>query len=236
VLQNKKYIKFAEENTVEVLALGRLDEGIEKKDRRAETYKGKNEKGEEVDFLVEWPNLTPELVKSLASSKAGSYNNTGKIPYTSIVNPHTLEEMDKIQGGYGMGTLTDMVEVAKKALNSQYGKSLSRKDLTKVNKLCADVHECLGEGDFVKAFAGLKTLDKTVDKAPDSLKDLAKKANDEAIEAAGKKLDEIEGMIADNPKDAAKILGTLTRVLKGTSLEERATDLAEKAKGGPAPE
>ena len=31
VLQNKKYIKFASENTVEVMALGSLDDGVAKK-------------------------------------------------------------------------------------------------------------------------------------------------------------------------------------------------------------
>jgi len=230
VLQNEKYIKFAEENTVEVLALSRLDEGIDKKDRRAETYKGKNDKGEEVEFLVEWPNLTPELVKSLASSKAGSYNNTGRIPYTAIVNPHTGEEMDKIQGGFGMGKLVEVVEACKKTLNTQYGKSVSRKDLAKVNKQAEKIRDDLADGDFAKAFTGIKALEKSVEKSPEAVQALAKGVSDEAIELAGKKLDEVEGMVESDPKGAEKILGALGRALKGTSLEARAAELLAKLK------
>jgi len=232
VLQNEKYIKFAEENTVEVLALSRLDEGIEKKDRRAETYKGKNEKGEEVEYLVEWPNLTPELVKSLAGSKAGSYNNTGRIPYTAIVNPHTGEEMDKIQGGFGMGALVEKVEACKKTLNGQYGKSVSRKDLEKVNKQASKIRDDLADGDFAKAFTGIKALDKSVEKSPDAVKALAGKVSEEAIELAGKRLDEAEAMVESDAKGAEKILAPLARALKGTSLESRVVELVAKAKGG----
>jgi len=89
VLQNKKYIKFAYENTVEVLALSRLDEGIQKGDKRAATYSGDDGK----EYMVGWPNLTAADISSMCSSKAGSYNNTGKIPFTCIVNPHDEAEM-----------------------------------------------------------------------------------------------------------------------------------------------
>ena len=42
VLQNDKYIEFADENTVEVIELQRLQEGIDEKDRKAETYKAED--------------------------------------------------------------------------------------------------------------------------------------------------------------------------------------------------
>ncbi|MHC4732446.1 MAG: hypothetical protein ACYS6Z_17900, partial [Planctomycetota bacterium] len=66
VLQNKKYIKFASENTVEVMALSRLQEGIQKKDRKAATYKAKDG----TVYLVQFPNLTVADIGKLRSSKA----------------------------------------------------------------------------------------------------------------------------------------------------------------------
>ena len=110
VLQNKKYIKFADENTVEVIALGRLQEGIDKKDRKAETYEDKKTGAV---YLVEFPGLTVEQMLALATSKAGSYNNTGKIPYTAIVNPHNEEEMSYLPGGISGKQLMEAVEEAK---------------------------------------------------------------------------------------------------------------------------
>lgn len=231
MLQNKKYIKFAEENTVEVMAMSRLSEGIEKGDRRAATYTAKDAEGNEVEYLVEFPGLTVEQINSMNSSKAGSYNNTGRIPYTAIVNPHTLAEMSNIAGGYGVGALTDAVEDAKKALNKEYGPSLSRKDLAKLDKQISEIREDTAEANFVKAFGGLNKLEKSVAKEPEQVQAKVAAVKTEVVEAAGKKLDELEGMIGSGEaKAASRELGSLTRALKGTDLEERAKELLDKAK------
>jgi hypothetical protein len=100
---NKKYIEFANENTVEVISLDRLQEGIEKKDRKAETYEAKVD-GQTVKYMVEFPGLTVEDMLALASSKAASYNKTGKIPYTAVVDPWTLTAQE-LNGGQGAGTI-----------------------------------------------------------------------------------------------------------------------------------
>ncbi|MFH0944691.1 MAG: hypothetical protein V2A76_05790 [Planctomycetota bacterium] len=88
VLQNKKYIKFADEGTVEVISLGGLEKGVEKGDKKAATYTQKVN-GEDVEFLVEFPNLTVEEMVALNRSKASSYNDTGKIPFTALIDPFT---------------------------------------------------------------------------------------------------------------------------------------------------
>lgn len=231
MLQNKKYIGFAEDNTVEVLALSRLDEGIEKKDKRAGTYKAKDVDGQEKDFMLGWPNLTAEDIKSLAGSQAGTYNKTGKIPYTAVIDPFTLEEMDNIKGGYGAGSLMDLVSAKKKELEKAHGKGVSRKTLEKVQDAIAAIRKELAEGNLAKALADSAALQKKVAKEPAALVEMAEKNGVEVLEAATKQLDDIEAMInRDEKADAMKQLGPLSRALKGTTLEERALALLELSK------
>jgi len=231
VLQNKKYIAFSEENTVEVLSLSRLDEGIEKKDKRAGTYKAKDVDGTEKEFMLGWPNLTAEEISHLNGSQAGTYNKTGKIPYTAIVDPYTLEEMDNIKGGYGAGTLMDLVAAKKKELEKAHGKGISRKTLGKVKDADAAIRKELADGNLAKALSDSAALQKKVAKEPPAIIEMAEKTNADVLEAAKRQLDDVEAMINRGEKaDAAKQLGSLTRALKNTSLEERALALLEQSK------
>lgn len=230
MLQNKKYIKFADDNSVEVIVLGRLDEAIEKEEKGAATYKGKDESGNEVEFLVGYPNLTVEDMQKMGGSKAGSYNNTGKIPYTAIVDPHTLEEMENIKGGYGAGTLIDLVKEKKKELEKAHGKSISRKELQKVKKESAEIKELVDAGNLTRALSDAAKLEKSMAKSP-ALLEMAGKVSAEVQAACAKRLDELEAQIGrGETKDAAKELGPLARALKGTPLEERANALLEQTK------
>jgi len=231
VLQNKKYIKFAGENTVEVMALGRLGEGIEKKDKRAATYRAKDEDGAEQDFLLEWPNLTVDDISKMRGSKAGTYNNTGKIPYTAIVNPHTLEEMEGFKGGFGGGKLMDAVKLHKKALSKEYGKSTSRKTLKKVRKAEKEIAKLTEAGALSKALAAAAKLEKKCSKESPALIEIGGKARTAVIAKCGEKLDELEAVIGRGELAAAKKeLGPLARALKGTPLAERAGELLARTK------
>jgi len=181
--------------------------------------------------MLAWPNLTLDEIKALNGSKAGTYNNTGKIPYTSIIDPYTLEEMENIKGGYGAGSLMDIVTAKKKELEKAHGKGISRKTLNKVKAADAEIQELLTEGNLAKALTESAALQKKVAKEPAAIMELADKTNAAVLEAAGKKLDEIEAMIGrDEKAEASKELGPLSRALKGTSLEERALALIEQAK------
>ena len=145
VLTNKKYIKFADQNTVEVMSMGNIDKAGD--DKRIQSYKAKD--GSE--YLVGWPNLTLDDLKKLNRSKARSYNDSPGIPYTAVVSPHTLEKMSFISASYSAGTLVDQVTVARKALVKQYGKGIKRKDLRKVNKEATKTRKVLETGEIVKA-------------------------------------------------------------------------------------
>src|SRR5262245_37878130 len=125
---NKKYMEFASESTVEVISLSRLDEGIEKKEKRAETYEAKVG-GKTVNYLCEFPGLTAEEMLALNRSKAASYNNTGGVPFTCVVNPWNEEMITSWQGGSASSSnVIDAVTEAKKALQKDHGKGLPGKD------------------------------------------------------------------------------------------------------------
>ena len=228
VLQGKKYIKFANENTVEVMAMGKIGKGQETKDKRLQVFKGKDGK----EYLAGWPNLTLTELKDLARSRAASYNDTGKIPYTVVVDPYTLEKMsDHIGGGYGAGKLEDLVVAARKTLDKAHGKGLSRKKLAKAQKAEDKIRATLEKGDLIKALSGAKGLEKKAAKEPKPLQDKVAKLLDDILKEAGKSLDECEGVIGRGDlKGAARTLGSLTRALKGTALEERANELLAKTK------
>ena len=230
VLTNKKYIKFANENTVEVISMGKLNLGQERNDKRLETYEAKDENGETVQYLAGWPNLTLDELKKLNQTCA-KWNDTRGIPYTCVVNPHTLEKMEFISGGYAAGKLMEQVTASKKALNKLYGKSVSRKTLAKIRKEERKVRVELDKENVAKAMTGWRTLDKKVAKQPDAIKAIAAKLLDDILKVGGKQLDECEALIGRGEKKAAaKTLGTLSRALKGTALEQRANDLLAKAK------
>lgn len=231
MLQNKKYIAFADENTVEVLVLGDLDKGIEKKDKRAATYKAKGDDGQETEFLFEWPSLTVKDVEDMRGTKAGTYNNTGKNPYTAIIDPYTLEEMGNLPGSYALGALTDLVTAKKKELEKAHGKGVSRKTLSKVKEVDAQIREDLAKGNLAKALTDSAALQKKVAKDGAAIVEMVQKTGAEVLAAATKQLDDIEAMIGRGEKaEASKQLLPLSRALKGTDLEARALALLEQTK------
>jgi len=226
VLQGKKYIKFAGENTVEVMSMGKISQGEQKNDHRLEIYKGKDGK----EYLVGWPNLTLEELKR-NNQESAKWNNTRGIPYTTIVNPHTNERMEQISGGYAAGKLMDMVAASRKKLNKQYGKSISRKKLKGWRKDEGKARADLEKGDISKAMSAASKLAKKLAKQPTAAQKIATDLIDDILKAAGKRLDEYEALIGrGEKKTVARELGPIARALKGTALEERANDLLAKAK------
>ena len=87
MLQNDKYIEFADDNSVEILALGSIQDGIDKKDKRADTYDAKDAKdtqGGVIKYMKEFAGATSEQLLALDSSPASGYNKTGHILTMSI--------------------------------------------------------------------------------------------------------------------------------------------------------
>ncbi len=221
------YIEFSFENTVEVLALDRLQEGVAKKEARAATYAAK-EGGKPVQYLIEFPGLTVDEVLALRGSKASSYNKSGGLPYTALIDPFTEEEMKSWKGG-GIATseIIDAVKTARETLAKAHGKGKPRPEL----KAVAEAEKAGGDrvkaGDFCGALdayaAAMKKADK--DGWPAHLRSRLTAGRDAAIAAATEALDKIEGGKAADAAKAKKELGTLLPRLRGTGLEQRAKDL-----------
>ncbi|MFQ5844927.1 MAG: hypothetical protein ACE5JG_08065 [Planctomycetota bacterium] len=231
VLLNKKYIKFAGENTVEVIAQGRVKDAIAKNDPDAATYEVKGKDGQKSTYMVNWPNLTADEMDAIASSKAGTYNQTGKIPYTAVINPHTEEEMHKFSGGRSAKALMGMATEAKKALNQEYGPSLSRKALRKIEKEKQAILGILAKGQVGPAMTKYLALQKKVLKQPEAVRSSITPVLDEILKAAERQLAQAERLMDNGDvKKAARILRPLVRALRNTPLEERVQKLVERSK------
>ncbi len=150
VLHNAKYVKFAEENTVEVVTMEESDRAIREKSRLIRTYKGKDIHGEETDYLVELPGMTLDDVQTISSanSPALEYIQGDKIPYHAIVDPHTLKEME---GFYGKKSAQQIIEIVGrhvKALKKQYGPGVPRKDWRRLIEREAEIDKLLVKEDI----------------------------------------------------------------------------------------
>src|SRR5262249_890258 len=151
VLQSDKYIEFANDHTVEVLALGDIQSGIDKKDKRADTYDAKDEDGKPVKYMKEFAGCTVEQLMALDSSPAAQYNKTNKIPYVGIVDPFTLQEMKSQPGGFAAQGLMEAVKTAQDQLSKEHGAPVKRSLLKKVDATAKDIEAVLAKGGPAKA-------------------------------------------------------------------------------------
>jgi len=229
VLQNKKYIKFAEKNSVEVMAISGAQKAVKEGHAKAGTYKAKNAAGEEVEYLLEFPGMTAAQLDKLARSGASKYNERG-IPNTTIVNPHNLEAMTAFKGSQAAGYVMDEVTKARKVLTASYGKGIARKKYRKIRETQDQIKKDAADGNFAKAVGDVMKLEKSTVKFA-TVHTMIVAFRGEIVGMAGKHLDELEALIGRGEKKAAaKELGPLTRALKGTDLEARAAELLAKAK------
>lgn len=243
MLQNEKYISFANENTVEVYSLGRLDEAIGKLEknpeaqekRQLEEYDAKDEDGKPVRYMKMWAGMTKDHLLALARSKASSYNDTGKIPFLCIVDPYTEKEMVRYPGGLAAKGLMEAAAAQKKVLNDQHGPSVSREVLTGTKAEVKRITGALEKDGVAKSMTAFRKLEKGVAKQPETIKALIQPALDAIVAAATAQLDDAEGKLtAGDAPGAKKILDKLGKSLDGTDLAERAKDLLAKAKAAAA--
>jgi hypothetical protein len=231
VLMNSKYIEFTEDNTVEFMALQRLDEGIEKNDPKAATYDATDKDGKAVKYLIEFPGMTVEDINNCSRSKGGQYNKTGKIPYTCVVDPHTEKMMQAWSGGQGAKPIMEAIEFHLKNLAKKYGPSLKRSDLKKFEEAAAKVTATFAKKGPAKAYPAAVTLGKKWVKKSPALGKKAEELQEQILAAASDQLDEAEGQITAGDLAAAKkILSPLAKVLKKTRLGTRAADLLKQTK------
>ena len=229
VLQGKKYIKFADESTVEVICMNGVDQGVKKGHRNALTYK-KEVDGEEVELMVAFPNLTFDEMMALLRSKANQYKDADVSPYTSLVNPHTQEEMAKIIGAFSDSKMMEKVREATKSLREEYGRGISRQEIRDLEDAEVAARAEAAKGNYGKAIAALGKASKSVADWPQQMQDRVNQARREITDAAELALDAIKETSHEDPEGALKSLSRLKQKLRGTGLEQRAKELMTELK------
>jgi hypothetical protein len=225
ICKNKKYIEFAEKSTVEVICLSSLQEGIDKKDHKAETYEAEVG-GKKVQCLIEFPGMTIAQMLAMHASKGGQYNNTGKVPYTCIVDPHTLEEIQHWQGGgVSQDALAEAVTEVRKALVEKHGKGIARKDIRTIDAGQEKIEGLVAKQDFATAIAEVKRLEAKAKDFPETLWKRITELRNGVDKNATEALAQVETDSANDLPAARKALSALLPRLKGTSQEARAKQL-----------
>jgi hypothetical protein len=233
VLQNKGYIKFAGSSCVDVIALSDWEQAL-KEGHRTQTFKAPDEYGDMVEWLLLYPTLQPRDLETLYNSTTVSFNKTGIMPYTAIVDPHTEEEMIGIpRGQTSLQRLKDAVLTAKKKLNEQHGPSVSRKTVAAIRKQQDQIQDKLLDGNVSGAIAQFRKLQQSVEKQPQSVRELAAMTWTILVKTAENRLAEVERLLEQGKRNEAfRVLKPLARAFKGTELQERIEALVQKAQGG----
>jgi len=241
VLENAAYIKFASEAAVDVVAMEEMDRALAEKSEHVRTYKGKDLYGAEEQYLEIFPGITIDELQALSSSNATRYMEGGRIPYTAIVDPHTLAELEGMKGVKTPQELIDAITRHSRPLKAAHGKGVSRKTWTGLRKSLAEIDNLLAEAKIVKALDVLRRLAAETAREGDAVKSKVDAAEAAILDAAKARLDEIEAGGARGgrsdatapPSNEAERGGrsdatALARALEGTPLAERAAALATK--------
>ncbi|MEZ6196694.1 MAG: hypothetical protein R3F20_13370 [Planctomycetota bacterium] len=204
VMQNKKYIAFAAENTVEVLCLSSLDAAVQKKDPKAATYKR-----DKKDYMVQWPSLTYDQIIALSQTKElREYNDSGYIPYTCIVDPYTGKKL-----GFGYRDAASIIEAVGKLKSEMKTKGPG------FAEQLAEAVAPAGQGEFYKALNAVKKV-----KVKGRVSKAVKEKLDARVDAATERIIEmakakVEETIALPTEEAIPALEKLIPHLRGTKLD-----------------
>ena len=232
VLENGSYAKFAAAHTVEMLVTEEMDRALAAKNPLIKTYKTKDPYGDAVDYLVHFPGVTIDQLRSLSNSAAINYIAAAKkIPYTAIVDPHTLKEMEAFTGVYRPDDLIQKVKKQAKVLVDKHGKGVPRKVWNNITKSEIQIDMLLGQTKIVDAMGVYTALARRTFSQPKIILNRVSSAMDTILDDAEKRLQAIEKEAAAGRKNRHKReAGQLARALKDTPLAAKANALVKRLK------
>lgn len=233
MLESSVYADFAEKHSVEFLVTEELDRALRDKNRLVRTYKATDPYGDPVEYLVEFPGVTIEQLQQLSNSKAVRYISTsGKIPYTSIVDPHTGKELEGVVGVRSVKEFIALISKHKKMLEQRYGKGVPRKVWNGVVESEIQVDMLLAQNKIFDAMGVYNYMARQAVRQPPIIRNRVSAALDSILEDAGKRIPAIAKEANDKKKRPAllKEAKLLARALKETPLEEKAAALVKKLK------
>lgn len=231
VLENAFYVKFSAENTVEVVAMEEMDRALEEKSEHVKTYKGRDAYGAEEEFLVTFPGLTIDELAALSASAATRYMEGGRIPYTAIVDPFTLDEMEGLKGLRKPQELIEIIRKHGATLSVRHGKGVERRSWNALRTSLAEIDNLLAETKISKAIAVQRRLAAEHAREGEEVSTKVASAEKAILRDAARRLDDLEAAEA-SPKRTAELreLARALQEFEDQALSVRAAALAAASK------
>jgi len=198
-----------------------LDRAVREKSPHIATYSEEDPYGDKVEYLVDFPGITLEQLEALSSGPAVNYMEGGRIPYTSIVDPHTGKEMEGLKAVRTVKELVAVITTHHETLLARHGKGVERKLWNKISEGQVQIDLALGSAKILEAMAVYRVIAKETIRQPDVLKRRVESALDAILADAEEQL--------KNVKDKRTAMN-LAHALRGTRLEKSAQDLAASLK------
>jgi hypothetical protein len=226
VLSNPSYIRFSREHCVEVMCMKDIEQALAEKPAHAATYKVKDPYGDEIECFECCPGVTVAQMKALHEGKPLEYMKGPLMPYTAVVDPHTLEDL----GGIARGEATSaegfiaVIAPRAKALVEKHGKGVDSKLWEFVVEAQTRADALLGEEKLEEALALCAELEKRTAREHETVKRKAAATRDTVLADAASRLDELAVMKKGGRGGAEA--ARLAKLLRGTPLEARALELA----------
>jgi hypothetical protein len=207
-----------------------IEQALAEKPDRAKTYKTKDPYGDEIECFECCPGVTIDQMKLLHEGKPLEYMKGPLMPYTAVVDPHTLADLGGIERGAATSADGFIAVISKhvKALEAQHGKGCDSRLWEYVLESQTKVDLLLGEEKLDKALALVAEMEKKTAREHETVKRKVAAARDAVLSDASARLDALEKQIGGGLGGQAKAeAARLAKLLAGTPLAERATALAK---------
>jgi hypothetical protein len=226
VFENKGYIKFSRKNCVEVMAMQDIERALAEKPKRAATYKTKDAYGDEIECFVKFAGVTIDQMRKLIEGPAMDYMEGPLMPYTGVIDPHTLKTIGGVKRGdpYTASHFIGVIKPHVKALKEKYGPGVDRKAWDGVQSRLTKVDLALGENAIDRAMGLYREMVKLAGvRPPDALERRLASTLEVVLGDAEGRLEALEVRVGKG--EGAKVkseLRKLAKALAGTKLEKRA--------------
>jgi hypothetical protein len=224
VLEDAEYREFSRKNVVEVLCLSGLEDGMARGDAKAATYEG-TRRGRPARFLAKFPGLTPAEAVSMNAGRAGAYNDTGLVPATIVVDPHSGAALHRWVGRTTGCAIQQVVADARRGLEQAHGKGCCPDAF---GRFLAEEEKAWGgaaRGEYARAIRDLDAAAAAARDWPQGLQARCAALRAEILASAEARLQEIATRSSNDPRRAKADLTQMVTALAGTDLEARARTL-----------
>lgn len=232
MLQNPAYIKFSRESCVELMCMKDIEQALAEKPAHALTYKTKDAYGDEIECFECCPGVTVDQMKQLHEGKPIEYMKGPLMPYTAVVDPHTLKDLGGIERGQATSAAAFIEVISRhvKALEAEHGKGVDARLWEYVAEAQTKVDLLLGEDKLDKALALVDEMEKKTARQHETVQRKVAASREAVLADAARRLDALEKQIQGGQGGQARTEASrLAKLLKGTELADRASAIETSA-------